>query len=44
MYPCITLAPDQRFVSKGCYIAQLPKAGQDGLMAVTDWLSIPGSK
>ncbi len=43
VYPRITLAPDQRFVSKGCYIAQLPKAGQGGLVAVTDWL-IPGSK
>ncbi len=43
VYPRISLAPNQRFVSKGCYIAQLPEQGNGQLVAVTDWL-IPGSK
>jgi len=40
VYPRISLAPNQRFVSKGCYIARLSEDGS--LVAVTDWL-IPGS-
>jgi hypothetical protein len=40
VYPRISLAPDQRFVSKGCYIARLSQDGS--LDPVTDWL-IPGS-
>ena len=40
VYPRISLAPNQRFVSKGCYIAGLSEDGK--LVAVTDWL-IPGS-
>ncbi len=41
VYPSVTLAPGQRFVSKGTYIAQF--AEQDGgkLTAVTPWV-IPG--
>jgi hypothetical protein len=41
VYPRISLAPGQRFVSKGCYIAMLQEEGKGGLTAVTDWL-IPG--
>jgi ABC-type branched-subunit amino acid transport system substrate-binding protein len=41
VYPRISLAPGQRFVSKGCYIAMLQEEGRGGLTAVTDWL-IPG--
>ena len=44
VYPCITLALNQRFVSKCFYIAKLPKEGQGGLIAVAVWLIIPGSK
>jgi hypothetical protein len=40
VYPRLSLAPEQRFVSKGCYIARLSEDGS--LVAVTDWL-IPGS-
>jgi hypothetical protein len=40
VYPRISLAPDQRFVSKGAYIARFSEDG--GLVAATDWL-IPGS-
>ncbi|MEA2080121.1 MAG: ABC transporter substrate-binding protein [Pseudomonadota bacterium] len=40
VYPRISLAPNQRFVSKGCYITSLSEDGS--LDAVTDWL-IPGS-
>jgi len=40
VYPRISLAPNQRFVSKGGYLARLSEDG--GLVAVTDWL-IPGS-
>ena len=40
VYPRISLAPEQRFVSKGCYIARLSEDGS--LVAVTDWL-VPGS-
>lgn len=40
VYPRISLAPNQRFVSKGGYLARLSEDGN--LVAVTDWL-IPGS-
>ena len=40
VYPRISLAPNQRFVSKGGYIAKLSEDGS--LDTVTDWL-IPGS-
>jgi hypothetical protein len=40
VYPRMSLAPEQRFVSKGAYIARLSEDGS--LVAVTDWL-IPGS-
>ena len=40
VYPRMSLAPEQRFVSKGCYIARLSEDGS--LVAVTDWL-VPGS-
>jgi len=43
VYPRMSLAPNQRFVSKGCYIARLSDAGAGGLVAVSGWL-IPGSK
>ncbi len=42
VYPRLSLAPNQRFVSKGSYIAKLAKDGDGGLVAVTDWL-IPGT-
>jgi hypothetical protein len=40
VYPRVSLAPEQRFVSKGCYITRVSENGK--LVAVTDWL-IPGS-
>jgi len=40
VYPHISLAPGQRFVSKGSYITRLSDNGS--LFAVSDWL-IPGS-
>jgi hypothetical protein len=45
VYPRISLAPGQRFVSRAAYIAQFaPKGlGEWGLAAVTDWV-VPGSK
>lgn len=43
VYPRISLAPDQRFVAKGCYITRLSADGTGRLEAVTDWL-IPGSR
>lgn len=42
VYPRISLAPNQRFVSKGCYIAQLDNGEKPRLRAVTEWL-IPGT-
>lgn len=43
VYPRVSLAPEQRFIAKGCYIAR-PGAGEGGqLQAVTEWL-IPGSR
>lgn len=43
VYPRVSLAPEQRFIAKGCYIAR-PDAGEGGqLQAVTGWL-IPGSR
>jgi ABC-type branched-subunit amino acid transport system substrate-binding protein len=43
VYPHVSLAPNQRFVSKGCYIAQLSEDGSGEPVAVSGWL-IPGSK
>jgi hypothetical protein len=42
VYPRISLAPSQRFVSKGCYIAQLDSGEKARLRAVSEWL-IPGA-
>ncbi|MCU7933392.1 MAG: cytochrome c [Candidatus Thiodiazotropha sp. (ex Dulcina madagascariensis)] len=36
IYPRISLAPDQRFVSRGFYIAKIDKPG-GGLVSLTDW-------
>ena len=41
VYPRISLAPNQRFVSKGFYIAQLDNRDKARLQAVSEWL-IPG--
>ncbi len=38
VYPRLTLAPGQRFASKGAYIAQFPANGGE-LTAVTEWSS-----
>ena len=43
VYPHVSLAPNQRFVSKGCYIAQLSEDGSGEPVAVSGWL-IPGLK
>ena len=43
VYPRISLAPEQRFVSKGCYIARLEGGEKARLRAVTEWL-IPGAR
>ena len=43
VYPHISLAPNQRFVSKGYYIAQLDSGNQARLQAVSEWL-IPGTE
>lgn len=37
VYPHVSLAPGQRFVSRSAYIAQLPVDGGEDLVAVTDW-------
>jgi hypothetical protein len=42
IYPRVSLAPGQRFVSRGAYIAQFKADGSGGLVAVTDWL-VPAS-
>ena len=43
VYPRISLAPNQRFVSKGAYIARLEGGEKARLQAVTEWL-IPGAR
>ncbi len=43
VYPSVSLAPGQRFVSRGAYIARFKPDGSGELVAVTDWL-VPGSK
>lgn len=43
VYPRISLAPDQRFVSKGVYIARVTETRPGRLVVVTDWL-VPGSR
>ena len=42
IYPRMSLAPEQRFVSKGGVIARFERADSTKLVPVTDWL-IPGS-
>ena len=42
VYPAVSLAPRQRFVSRGVYIARFRPDGDGALVAVTDWL-VPGS-
>ncbi|WP_164651832.1 c-type cytochrome [Thiorhodococcus mannitoliphagus] len=37
VYPHVSLAPGQRFLSRSAYIAQLPADGGKALVAVTDW-------
>ncbi len=37
VYPHVSLAPNQRFVSKGCYIAKLSPHGDAHLIPVTGW-------
>ena len=39
VYPHIGLAPGQRFVSKGFYIAIPPKNKTSGLVNITDWIT-----
>jgi hypothetical protein len=39
VYPRISLAPGQRFISKGCYIARLTMNGEGRLEAVTGWVA-----
>lgn len=41
VYPHVSLAPRQRFVSRGAYLAQFRPDESGSLVAVTDWL-IPG--
>jgi len=43
VYPRMSLAPNQRFVSKGGYIAQLEGGEKARLRAVSEWL-IPGAR
>mgnify|MGYP001812616995 CR=1 FL=1 len=43
VYPRISLAPNQRFVSKGIYITQLDSSRKARLQAVSDWL-VPGTE
>ncbi len=37
IYPAVSLAPRQRFISRGVYIAQFQQEGDDTLVAVSDW-------
>ena len=39
VYPRISLAPGQRFVAKGCYIARPSRDGNGRLEAVTGWIA-----
>jgi len=43
VYPRISLAPNQRFVSKGAYIARLEGGEKARLRAVSEWI-IPGAR
>jgi hypothetical protein len=43
IYPRMSLAPEQRFVSKGGIVARFEGADSKKLVAETDWL-VPGSK
>jgi hypothetical protein len=43
VYPRLSLAPGQRFMSRGAYITQFQTGGRGELTASTDWL-VPGSK
>ena len=39
VYPTISLAPGQRFISKGCYIVRLDTKSKDGFTPVSDWIT-----
>ncbi len=39
VYPRVSLAPGQRFVVKGAYIAKVSEQAKGGLVPVTDWLT-----
>jgi hypothetical protein len=39
VYPRLSLAPGQRFVAKGCYIAKPSSDGSGRLEAVTGWIA-----
>ena len=39
VYPSVSMAPGQRFVSKGCYIVRLDAKSKDGFTPVSDWLT-----
>ena len=38
VYPKVSLAPGQRFLSRGAYITQIQSGQPDGLVARSDWL------
>lgn len=39
VYPRVSLAPGQRFVAKGCYLARVSPQGKGHLEPVTEWMT-----
>ena len=39
VYPHVSLAPGQRFLSKGSYIVKLDPASKDGITPISDWIT-----
>jgi len=39
VYPRMSLGPEQRFASKGCYILRFSQAAKGGWSAATDWIA-----
>lgn len=38
LYPHVSLAPEQRYASKGCYVVRLAESPADGVVAASRWI------
>jgi hypothetical protein len=38
VFPRLSLGPDQRYASKGCYVIQLSEGSEPDILARSDWV------